>query len=358
MKSGFPIGLMLLCMVLFYACINSPNNRISDVPVMDGVMHTARPGETVDEIARTYEVSPQMLMRVNGLVSSADIPQTRRLFIPGADEVRVVEQAPMVVPTARVIAREEGVSHLVRSGETMIAIARAYEITLQELQRVNNLPDVSQLRVGQVLWVPRAKEVKDVEIPTVTIRTFEPTAAPTSEPRVVVKVVPTPTPKPVPPAEANLQQFPAEIKEYAGIRFQWPIKDSFRVVRPFSTSSNPHEENRGIDLGAPSGTSVFAAADGKVQSVGGFADTFGPEWGNYVILYHDDNQGKGIYTIYGHNSEILVKKDEQIKRGQEIAKMGNTGISPVSAGGALHFQVREGLDAINPIRVLPELQDN
>lgn len=360
MTSGIRFLPFCVCglVLLIAGCINSPNNRVSDVPVMDGVMHQASAGETVEDIARTYEVSPQLIMRVNGLTSGADFPTTRQLFIPGVDEIRVVERTTVSTQPTSVTVREPGVSHVVRPGETIVAIARAYEITVREIQQVNNIADPSQIRAGQILWIPRALEVKDVEVPTVTIKTFEPTAVPTQEPRVVVQVVPTPTPKPVPTAEANMQQFPRDVKEYADIRFQWPIKERFRVVKPFSVSSDPRESNQGIDLGAPIGTTVYAAADGEVRVVGGLADTFGSTWGNHLFIYHGDKGGQGIYTIYGHNSEILVEKGDRVERGDPIAKIGNTGISPVSSGGALHFQVREGADVINPITILPSLQDS
>jgi murein DD-endopeptidase MepM/ murein hydrolase activator NlpD len=96
----------------------------------------------------------------------------------------------------------------------------------------------------------------------------------------------------------------------------------------------------GIDLAGPTGTPVYATADGVVGRA---------EWangyGNLVELEH----GKGIQTRYGHLSKMLVKPNTPVKRGQLIALMGSTGRS---TGSHLHYEVRIDGRAVNPVPFL------
>ena len=104
-------------------------------------------------------------------------------------------------------------------------------------------------------------------------------------------------------------------------------------VSPFTTRRELH---RGIDIAGRNGTPILAPAEGRVRYTG-------PDrgLGNTVILRH----GYGIESVFGHLSEILVKPGEKVKRGQEIARMGNSGRS---TGPHLHYQVTVNGVAVNP----------
>lgn len=362
MVSGLKVSsiIALLLALGLYGCVGASRSNINDVPVMSGVMHPVSEEQSVYAIAHAYEVSPQLIIRVNGLDSSGKAPAGKSLFIPGAQEVRTVHVTQQVAASRQPIEiTEDGLSHVVRPGETLTGIARAYEewdVSVSELQRINNIPDASMLYAGQVLWIPRAKEVQDVPLPTAIIVTTAPSPTPSRDPRRTVVVQPTPTPTPTPRPQQAQREFPRAVAEFGNREFQWPIKERFRIVRPYSASDDPRVNNQGIDLGAPIGTEVSAAADGEVFEVGGLADTFGSEWGNYIFLFHGERNRAGVYTIYGHNSENLVKVGDKVRRGQPIARVGATGIPPVNEGGVLHFEIREGVRALNPINVLPSLQ--
>lgn len=97
------------------------------------------------------------------------------------------------------------------------------------------------------------------------------------------------------------------------------------------------DNHKGIDIGAPKGTPIKAAASGTVVHSGNKNDGYG----NYIILSH----GNGVQTYYAHCSELLVSKGQSVEQGQVIAKVGSTGIS---TGNHLHFEVRINGVAQNP----------
>lgn len=106
---------------------------------------------------------------------------------------------------------------------------------------------------------------------------------------------------------------------------------------PFRGSAAMHA---GIDLAAPTGTPVYATADGMVDRA---------EWsGGYGNLV-EINHGKGVQTRFGHLSRILVHSGEHVKRGEVIALVGSTGRS---TGSHLHYEIRIDGHAVNPVPFL------
>ncbi len=122
----------------------------------------------------------------------------------------------------------------------------------------------------------------------------------------------------------------------------WPT--SGRISSYFGTRSDPfnftEKKHEGIDIAAAKGTSIKAAADGTVT----YSDTNG-NYGECVIINH----GNGISTLYGHASKLLVKVGQKVKKGDLIAKVGNTGRS---TGPHLHFEVRVNGTQVNPLDYL------
>jgi murein DD-endopeptidase MepM/ murein hydrolase activator NlpD len=101
----------------------------------------------------------------------------------------------------------------------------------------------------------------------------------------------------------------------------------------------------GLDIAAPVGAPVIACSDGKVIFTG-TRKRF-RRYGNTVMLDH----GKGVYTYYAHLSEIKVKKGQNVRKGQKIALVGNTGRS---TGPHLHLEVRVNNQLYNPLAYIPE----
>jgi murein DD-endopeptidase MepM/ murein hydrolase activator NlpD len=121
--------------------------------------------------------------------------------------------------------------------------------------------------------------------------------------------------------------------------FDWPLRG--RLLTRFAPPGS-RGANDGIDVAAPAGTDVRAAADGVVVYAGGAAKGFG----NLVLLRHRD----GFVTIYGYASRILVKTGDAVQRGQVIAQSGASG---AAAEPQLHFEIRKDALPLDPVPLLP-----
>lgn len=123
--------------------------------------------------------------------------------------------------------------------------------------------------------------------------------------------------------------------------FIWPVPSSSRITSSFGSREQPTEGastyHKGIDIGAPSGSSVIAAASGTVITA-----TYSVSAGNYIMLSHGD----GIYTVYMHCSKLFVAVGDEVSQGQQIALVGSTGIS---TGSHLHFGVSKDGTYVNPL---------
>ncbi len=190
-----------------------------------------------------------------------------------------------------------GVFHVVRPGQTLWRIAHAYGVGVRELARINDLGDPTELRVGQALYIPGATALIDVPA--------GPVAAP------------------APPSHA---------------RFLWPVGGI--LVSRFGNRGGEHHD--GIDIAAPEGTPIDAAAAGTVI----FAGTQ-HGYGNLAIVDH----GGGEATVYAHCEKLLIRVGQKVSAGQEIARVGRTGRA---TGPHLHFEVREHARPRNPLLFLPD----
>ena len=143
--------------------------------------------------------------------------------------------------------------------------------------------------------------------------------------------------------EAELRVHEAALRERARVPSIWPTEgeatDGFGVRgNPFGGGSEFHS---GLDIAAPRGTPVVAAADGKVVQAG-----WQNGYGQVVVLDH----GNGLTTRYGHLSKIEVFAGQELKRGEELGEVGSTGRS---TGPHLHYEVRIGELPVSPRRYLP-----
>ncbi len=124
-------------------------------------------------------------------------------------------------------------------------------------------------------------------------------------------------------------------------KFIWPTKGTISSRFGGRTLYGSYNYHSGLDIAAPYGTAVWAA-DGGTVSFAGWRSSYG----NLVIITHDN----GMQTYYAHNSSISVSAGQKVYRGQQIAKVGSTGNS---TGNHLHFEVRIGGNAVNPLGYLP-----
>jgi len=180
-----------------------------------------------------------------------------------------------------IILPVSGVQHTVKSGETLSGIAKTYKITTQDILQYNYFESGSLLAVGDQIFVPVDK------LPVKTVAKSSPL-----------------------------------------------IKTVGYFIKPlvnYHKTQGLHGHN-GIDLGAPVGEPILAAASGKVViSRAGWNGGYG----NYIVIQHDN----GMQTVYGHASKLLVSEGDTVKQGQKIALVGSTG---QSTGPHLHVEVRGG----------------
>jgi len=207
-----------------------------------------------------------------------------------------------------------GVFHQVRKGETLFAIGRAYGVSAEEIRVENGISDPAQVATGSLVFVPRAE--RTIETPAEAKVEARPRRSQPSQ-------IPRAGSVPLDPAAH-------------GEPLAWPLHGV--LVSAFGMRDS--EQHEGIDLAAPEGTPVLAAASGKVLFAG-----FQRGYGNLVLVGHDG----GLVTIYAHNAENLVVAGDPVARGQRIARVGRSGNA---TGPHLHFEVRVGTRPRDPLRFL------
>jgi murein DD-endopeptidase MepM/ murein hydrolase activator NlpD len=122
-------------------------------------------------------------------------------------------------------------------------------------------------------------------------------------------------------------------------RFLWPVPNFYKVSSSFGPRGVRHHD--GIDIPAPRGTPIVAVDGGQVI----YSDNGIRGYGNMIVLAHGDD----IFTVYAHNQKNKVVKGQRVKRGQQIATVGNTGRS---TGPHLHFEIRVRNQVRNPAQYL------
>lgn len=161
-----------------------------------------------------------------------------------------------------------------------------------------------------------------------------PKAEAAAKPQQVAAVKPE---QAAPAAAAPKAEAPAAAAEDDKPEFRWPARG--RVIKGFKAG-----QNEGINIAVPEGTPVKAAESGVVVYSGNEVKGYG----NLVLIRHPN----GFVSAYANNGELLVKRGDQVKRGQQIAKSGQTG--DVSAP-QLHFELRKGSTPVDPTHYLAGL---
>ncbi len=133
------------------------------------------------------------------------------------------------------------------------------------------------------------------------------------------------------------------IKPSSGGGFTMPV--SGRITSKFGqridpVTKRPNTFHRGIDIAAPTGTPIKAASNGVVHT-----RSYNRYYGNFIILKHEKN----VFTYYAHQSRMKSNKGQTVTKGQVIGYVGNTG---KSTGPHLHFEVRTGKNAQDPLRII------
>ena len=233
--------------------------------------------------------------------------------------------------------------YAVKPGDTLIRVGLETGQNWRDIAKWNNVDNPNVIEVGQVLrvappgvdpTVAAAKPVAPAKVETRPLGASAPVpasaasgAAPAAPPASAA--APTPSvgqivaPLPAPPRDAE-----------EDLNWAWPA--SGPVVANFDEG-----RSKGLAISGKAGDPVVAAADGRVVYAGSGLRGYG----NLVIIKHNNT----YLTAYAHNQTLLVKDDQQVKRGQKIAEMGSTDADGVQ----LHFEIRRQGKPIDPARLLP-----
>lgn len=258
--------------------------------------------------------------------------------------------------------------HIVAKGDTLYAIAWRYNLNYKDLSRINKIYAPFAIKPGQVIKLhgvahrsaatttPRTSTPrtttprKSTNAPSLSSANISQSAPATRAsrnastiPRSNPKAPKAKAPKPPPPSKKRSVKRtakPVDVKSPAvkssPLVWSWPLIGE--IVSAFSTSKGL---NKGIDIAAKLGESVRAAADGYVVYAGSGLRGYG----NLIIVKHQ----KSYLSAYAHNSKLLAKEGDAVKKGEKIAVVGSSGTSKVK----LHFEIRRDGVPVDPIKYLP-----
>lgn len=314
----------------------------------------ARRGETVASMAARLGLGGDELARTNALKPTDSLRAGELLLLPkrvaaapqpvagtaaaGSRPVDITSIAtsaldnagpgPAQPAAAAPGGGKEPIRHRVTRGETAFSIARAYNVSAKALAEWNGLGTDMAVREGQTLIIP----VATAPAPNPEPKPTQPGAgSPTPEPPSAK--APLPDEKTTPAAEKPKETPPSPDLGGATKAAKMTMPVSGKIIRAFDKKSN-----QGIDIAAPAGTPVKAAAAGSVAVIS--KDTSG---NGIVILRHDGD----LLTVYVGVAGVSVAKGAKVSRGQEIGK--------IAAGDPafLHFEVRNTKkDSLDPMAYL------
>lgn len=242
-------------------------------------VYTVRQGDTLQQIAQMYDVSVNTILWANDLKKGAALT-------PG--------QIITILPIS-------GVKYVVKKGDTLASVAKKFNGEEAEIVDYNNIEKTAVLAVGSEIIIPGG-QISD--------------AAPSAPSK----------PSRTSPSKAPGKEAPAKYTDTAGV-FKKPVSGII--------TQGMHDKY-GVDIGAPTGTPVYASASGVVQLA---RMGYNGGYGNYIIIKHPSSvTGHGeVQTLYAHLSQINVSTGETVKQGDLIGRVGSTGRS---TGPHLHFEMR------------------
>ncbi|AWR86850.1 LysM peptidoglycan-binding domain-containing M23 family metallopeptidase [Meiothermus taiwanensis] len=377
---------------------NLPGTEIKvGAPARKGwVIYTVRPGDTLSQIASRYRVDARAIMYSSGL-QSAVLRPGQELRIPLVEEINNETRLPPGVrayivrngDTVQSIARrfdltilglvsanpglqsldrldvgstlyiptgEPGLLLQLKKGETIHDLAQRFGLSVTEVAKANGLDSPTDVRAGDMVLLPRvqarATYQRLLQIQEAERRAREEEARRLAEQRRKQEEA---RQKQLAEQRRLQAQSRARLQQQtqsqprlrpanavvAAAGYRWPISN-FTITTYFGRRGVFQRFHTGIDLAAPAGTPVYAARAGQIDTAGW--SRYG--YGLHVIINH----GGAQETLYAHMSRIVVRPGQWVDRGDLIGYVGSTGWS---TGPHLHFEVRVGGAARNPLAYLP-----
>ena len=202
--------------------------------------------------------------------------------------------------------------HTVVKGETLYSISRYYETTVFTLAKYNNIKNVNNIKVGKELIIPKRSE----KIKKIKSKKWD--------------------------SDFKKKQIENKkniiLRDKKTSKFIWPVKG--KLLSKYGKSKEGFY-NDGINIDSKKGTKVMSSQAGKVIYCGNEI----PGYGNLILIKHSKNW----ITAYAHLNEVFTEKGKNVSKGEIIGSVGNTGNvrSP-----QLHFEIRKGKESVNPLKLL------
>jgi len=296
----------------------------------------ARDADTLTTIGARVDVTPETLSKLNGLPENYALRAGEVLVLPkgaklGEGDVwsaGLVENALDRTPAGNAATNTNGsgepLQHTVEAGETAYSIARLYGVSVTSLASWNGLDADLGVTPGRTLIVP------------LSAPTNERTA--TNDPGNASAVVAPPSAKAPLPKDVDVANLPdspdlAKDRTPVGVQRKLALPVDGKIVKGFSTSRGA-AKNEGVDFATKVGAVVTAAEAGEVALVSPSLDRDG----KILLIRHVDE----LITVYTDIDGITVKKGDRVRRGQKIGQVAN------SSKPRLHFEVRRGVEPVDP----------
>jgi murein DD-endopeptidase MepM/ murein hydrolase activator NlpD len=302
--------------------------------------------DTLDILARRYNVTPAAILQANGYKGPRALSPGQALIIPHSGATMAAAPA-LAAPASKPVAVAAAPSvHIVNHGDTLLSIARRNHVPVAELARANGIDPQTKLKLGMKLTVPAGKTAAVAPAAPAVVAVAQPAPALASPATKLAAATPAGPQQTAHLAQATTKvddtpaEAPVKATEATGAlpTFRWPVRG--KVITSYGAKTNG-KANDGINLAVPEGTPVKAAEDGVVAYSGNELKGYG----NLVLVRHSN----GYVTAYAHASELLVKRGDPIKRGQIIAKSGQSG---EVGSPQLHFEIRKGSTPVDPLQFL------
>ncbi len=265
-------------------------------------------GESLAMLSSRYGVPPDALMRVNGFSSASQVQPGARLIVPvapGSNLAAARTSAPQLAKNAAAerlaLAKTDAKADAKKLATPVVAPVVAAAKTAAPVVAAAAPAKVQQVAAVAAKEAPHAKQPVDMD------------------------------------ATASLPAEASAVSDAANPEFRWPARG--RIIQSFKPGSND-----GINIAVPEGTSIKAAESGVVLYSGSELKGLG----NLVLIRHPN----GFVSAYANNGELKVKRGEVVKRGDVVAKSGQSGNV---ASPQLHFELRKGSTPVDPTNFLAGL---
>lgn len=373
----------------------TPTDDVLDVPKYmyggnDETEITIVRGDTLYAIGAKYGMKVDEIAKLNNLAEPYNLSVGQKLRVRASREQvvteipKVPEQKPVVKEKQKPIVREKTkpapratttrvdlTDVTIAPGDTLYSLSRKYSVPVNDLAVMNNLDAPFALYAGQVVRVPNldAAPVRTAVVKTPSESNAVSTAKPTATPKSTDKAIKTSVKPDVKPqktenkpatkqgnnekTKTETAKKPAENKKAdekksvnklptitarSSSKFSWPVRG--KILSNYGAKTKGLF-NDGINIGATRGTTVGAAENGVVAYAGNEVKGMG----NLIIIQHSD----GWMTVYAHMDSMAVRRGARVSVGQKIGTVGQSGKVDKPQ---LHFEIRRGTKAYNPIQYL------